>query len=188
LPTSEQDNLMKPPFEGLLGDTCETRLLQFLLPMYGIEFDMAELVEEIGLTRQSIAKAMNKFAERGMVKIRKEGRTPLYSINEDSPLVKRLEDFDNSLIESMIGPAEFRKIHEAHEKHARAPTLTAAGQGTKKVQFRHDASRDDVPCVASPPGKYLKKRVQSGYKPLFSLDFSEYLASFRQKKHMDGRS
>ena len=100
---------MKPPFEGLLGDTCETRLLQFLLPMYGIEFEMAELVEEIGLTRQSIAKAMNKLADRGMVKIRKEGRTPLYSIDEDSPLVKRLEDFDNTLIESMIGPAEFAK-------------------------------------------------------------------------------
>jgi hypothetical protein len=38
---------MKQPFEGLFGDTCETRLLQFLLPMYGIEFDMAELTEEI---------------------------------------------------------------------------------------------------------------------------------------------
>ena len=93
---------MRQPFEGLLGDTCETRLLQFLLPMYGIEFEMAELVEEIGLTRQSIAKAMKKFVDRGMVKVRREGRTPLYSINEDSPLVKHLEDFDNSLIESIV--------------------------------------------------------------------------------------
>ena len=103
---------MKPPFEGLFGDTCETRLLAFLLPMYGIEFEMAELVVEIGLTRQSIAKATKKFAERGMITIRKEGRTPLYSINEKSPLVQRLEDFDNSLIESMIGPEEFTRIRK----------------------------------------------------------------------------
>jgi DNA-binding MarR family transcriptional regulator len=118
---------MKQPFEGLFGDTCETRLLQFLLPMYGIEFDMAELTEEMKLTRQSIAKAMKKFSDRGMVKIRKEGRTWLYSINEESPLVKRLEDFDNSLIESMIGPAEFKKILESHEKRVPAILLKVAG-------------------------------------------------------------
>ena len=52
---------MKQPFEGLFGDTCETRLLQFLLPMYGIEFDMADLTGEIKLTRQAISKAMKKL-------------------------------------------------------------------------------------------------------------------------------
>ena len=107
---------MKQPFEGLFGDTCETRLLQFLLPLYGIEFEMTDLTEEIKLTRQSISKAIKKFSDRGMVKIRKEGRTWLYSINEESTLVKRLEDFDNSLIESMIGEVEFRKIQTNHEK------------------------------------------------------------------------
>jgi DNA-binding MarR family transcriptional regulator len=111
---------MKQPFGGLFGDTCETRLLQFLLPMYGIEFDMTELTEEIGLTRQSIAKAMKKFSDRDMVRIRKEGRTWLYSINEESPLVKRLEDFDNALIESMIGEVECRNIQATHGKRKRA--------------------------------------------------------------------
>ena len=99
---------MKQPFEGLFGDTCETRLLQFLLPMYGIEFEMADLTRQIKLSRQSISKVMNKLSDRGMVKIRKEGRTWLYSINKESPLVKRLEDFDNTLIESMVGPEVFR--------------------------------------------------------------------------------
>lgn len=119
---------MKLPFEGLFGDTCETRLLQFLLPMYGIEFDMADLVKEIGLTRQSIAKAMNKFAAKGMVKIRKEGRTPRYSINEDSHLVKRLEEFDNTLIASIIGEEEFRKIEEAYEKSVRERQKKGTGR------------------------------------------------------------
>lgn len=112
--------IMKQPFGGLFGDTCETRLLQFLLPMYGIEFEMVDLTEEIKLTRQSVSKAMKKFSERGMVKIRKEGRTWLYSINEESPLVKRLEDFDNALIESMIGEGEFRKFQTTHGKRKRA--------------------------------------------------------------------
>ena len=152
---------MKQPFEGLFGDTCETRLLQFLLPMYGIEFDMAELTEEIKLTRQSIAKAMKKFSDRGMVKIRKEGRTWLYSINEESPLVKRLEDFDNSLIESMVGPEEFKKIQNAHEKHFRASSSKASGEGIKKVQFQHDPAGEVVPCVASRAGNYRTKKGRS---------------------------
>jgi DNA-binding transcriptional ArsR family regulator len=140
---------MKPPFEGLLGDTCETRLLAFLLPMYGIEFEMADLVEEIGLTRQSIAKAMNKFAARGMVKIRRDGRTPLYSINEESPLVKRLEDFDNSLVESMIGPEEFVKIRTAKKEPAR------------KTGAPYSPAPAKVSGVASPKEKYrvTKRRV-----------------------------
>jgi len=149
---------MKQPFEGLFGDTCESRILQFLLPMYGIEFDMAELTEEIQLTRQSIAKAMKKFSNRGMVKIRKEGRTWLYSINEESSLVKRLEDFDNSLIESMIGLAEFKKILKSHEKHVPAISLKVAGHGRSKIQFRHDDYGNEAPCVASRPGTYLKEK------------------------------
>jgi len=149
---------MKQPFEGLFGDTCETRLLQFLLPMYGIEFDMAELTGEIKLTRQSISKAMKKFSDRGMVKIRKEGRMWLYSINEESPLVKRLEDFDNSLIESMVGEEEFKKIRNAHGKRVPAIKIKVAGHGRSKIQFRHDDSGNEAPCVASRPGTYLKEK------------------------------
>jgi len=149
---------MNQPFEGLLGDTCETRLLQFLLPMYGIEFDMAELVEEIGLTRQSIAKAMNKFACRGMVKIRKEGRTPLYSINEDSPLVKRLEDFDNSLIEAMVGPGVLEPVTGKKEKSVCIAGPKLIMKGTGKMKISYDQSGERVSGVASRPAKYLAEK------------------------------
>ncbi len=150
---------MKQPFEGLLGDTCETRLLQFLLPMYGIEFDMAGLVEETGLTRQSVAKVMNKFAARGMVKIRKEGRTPLYSINEDSPLVKRLEDFDNSLIESMVGSEVFTRIPDRRAKPAPPTEVKMVMKGTGKPRISYNKTGEKISGVASRKEKYsVKKR------------------------------
>jgi DNA-binding MarR family transcriptional regulator len=129
---------MKQPFEGLFGDTCETRLLQFLLPMYGIEFDMSDLIDEVKLTRQSISKAMKKFSSRGMVKIRKEGRTWLYSINEDSSLVKRLEDFDNSLIETMIGEEKFREIEKTHEKRMRVFEMGLIRNEDEKISLLQD--------------------------------------------------
>lgn len=145
---------MKVPFEGLLGDTCETRLLQFLLPMYGIEFDMAELVEEIGLTRQSIAKAMNKFAAKGMVKVRKEGRTPLYSINEASLLVKRLEDFDNSLIESMVGSEMFRPVREkkSDAAHPAGRNVAVPATGRNRISYSHHGEK--ISGVASRRTRY----------------------------------
>jgi len=129
---------MQQPFEGLFGDTCETRLLQFLLPMYGIEFDMNELKDEVKLTRQSISKALKKFSERGMVNIRKDGRTWLYSINEKSSLIQRLEDFDNSLIESMIGVEEFRKIEKTHEKRMRVAAMESQKVPAEKIPFQQD--------------------------------------------------
>jgi predicted transcriptional regulator len=151
--------IMKQPFEGLFGDTCETRLLQFLLPMYGIEFDMADLTEEIKLTRQSISKAMKKFSDKGMVKIRKDGRTWLYSINEESPLVKRLEDFDNSLIESMVGAEEFEKIQQADSKRVRIVHLTEEGFGKSKIEsLRQGSFRDEVRGVASRDRTYRTKK------------------------------
>ena len=151
---------MKLPFEGLFGDTCETRLLQFLLPMYGIEFDMAELTGEVGLTRQSVAKAIKKFSDRGMVKIRKEGRTPLYSINEESPLVRRLEDFDNSLIESMIGEGEFRKTAVPDTRQVRGSLKKAAGRGSKKAPHRFGTSVNAVPVVAERTATYRSKKTK----------------------------
>ena len=153
---------MKQPFEGLFGDTCETRLLQFLLPMYGIEFDMADLTDEVRLTRQSIAKAMKKFSDRGMVKIRREGRTWLYSINEQSPLVKRLEDFDNSLIEAMVGPDRFAGIQKDDNKPVQASPRKEQGRRTENASLRYHAPREEVPCIASSSGTYPGKRSRVG--------------------------
>jgi DNA-binding transcriptional ArsR family regulator len=157
---------MKQPFEGLFGDTCETRLLQFLLPMYGIEFHMTELVKEIGLTRQSIAKAMNKFAARGMVKIRKEGRTPLYSINEDSQLVKRLEDFDNSLIELMMGPEVFRLARKVQIKAVRRTIPKLLMEGTGEMRISCGERADKVAGVASRNESYSVRKRPAGGKTI----------------------
>jgi hypothetical protein len=155
---------MKQPFGGLFGDTCETRLLQFLLPMYGIEFDMADLTEEIGLTRQSISKAMNKFSGRDMVKIRKDGRTWLYSINEESPLVKRLEDFDNSLIESMVGPEVFRPNEKEQTKTVRTAGSKLVMKEMEKIKISYGQPGEKVSGVASRSEAYSVKKRAAGNK------------------------
>ena len=38
-------------FEGLLGNNCELRMLEYLLPLDGMDFNITELAEEVGVSR-----------------------------------------------------------------------------------------------------------------------------------------
>ncbi|WP_292545214.1 winged helix-turn-helix domain-containing protein [Methanoregula sp.] len=116
--------------------------------MYGIEFVMTDLEEEVKFTRQSISRALKKFSERGMITIRKEGRTWYYSINENSSLVQRIEDFHNSLVESIVGEEKIREFEDKYEKSVRASVSSTPKQSIKKVVFRHDTSGEIASGVA----------------------------------------
>ncbi|MEN6610216.1 MAG: hypothetical protein ABFC24_05185, partial [Methanoregulaceae archaeon] len=78
------------------------------------------------------------------------------SINEESPLVKRLEDFDNSLIESMVGPEEFRKIRKSHNDPVHANVPGVAGHEKEMSLYQHPGS-GKIPCVSGSTGKYRTK-------------------------------
>ena len=39
------------PFEGLLGNNCELRMLEYLLPFDGMDFNITELTEEVGVSK-----------------------------------------------------------------------------------------------------------------------------------------
>jgi DNA-binding MarR family transcriptional regulator len=51
---------MSGPFEGLLGNNCELRMLEYLLPLEGVEFNIAELAEEIGVSRATATRIIDK--------------------------------------------------------------------------------------------------------------------------------
>jgi len=132
--------------------------------MYGIEFVMADLEEEVQFTRQSISKALKKFSDRGMIHIRKDGRTWYYSINENSPLVRRIEDFHNSLVESIVGEEKFREFEETYQKSIRTSVSRAPKQTMKKVMFRHGTSGESASGVASREASYSVRKKPVGKK------------------------
>ena len=132
--------------------------------MYGIEFVMADLEEEVQFTRQSISKALKKFSDRGMITIRKDGRTWYYSINENSPLVKRIEDFHNSLVESIVGEEKFREFEETYEKSIRPSVSRAPKQAMKKIVLSHNPSSEIASGVASRSESYSVRKKPAGRK------------------------
>ncbi len=93
---------MNRPFEKVLGNTCEMRLLEFLLPLSDMEFNITELAEETGVSRVTVGRVVKKFVTWEILN-RSTGKIPMYSINPESPIVKSIEILNNSIIELIAG-------------------------------------------------------------------------------------
>ena len=55
--------MMSSPFEKILGNTCEMRIIEFLLPLEDLEFNITELAEESGVSRVTAGKVIKKFVK-----------------------------------------------------------------------------------------------------------------------------
>lgn len=111
---------MVKPFEGLLGNNCELRMLEYLLPLQGIEFSIAELAEEVGVSSITTTRIVKKFVKWGVLKSpRTIGNTAYYSINYESAIVKSVEQFNNVLIENILGDETLYDIHDYWEQMQR---------------------------------------------------------------------
>lgn len=113
---------MTMPFEGLLGNNCELRMLEYLLPLEGVEFSIVELAKEVGVSRVAAIRIINKFTEWRVLKPpRTVGNIAYYSINHESPIVRSIEQFNNSLIENILGEEKLYEIHDYWEAHSMMP-------------------------------------------------------------------
>lgn len=123
---------MLKPFEGLFGNNCELRTLEYLLPLEGLEFNVTELAEEVGISRPSATKTIKIFLEWGLIKSRKQGEN-YYSINYESPIVKNILQLNNLLIEKMLGDDVLYEIHDYLE--SKKP-LSGTADATNSLEMR----------------------------------------------------
>lgn len=111
--------MKRKPFEGVFGNTAELRLLEFLIPLEGLPFNLSELAEEAGVSRPTVQKVVEKFLEHGVLKItKKQGNTKFYEINPNSPFVFLFEEINNALIEEMLDEDTLREIRTYWENRA----------------------------------------------------------------------
>lgn len=113
---------MTRPFEGVFGNTCELRLLEYLLPLDGMKFNVTELSEEAGVSRVTAGRVVKKFVDWGILNADNR-RVTQYSINRSSPIVKSLETMNNALIGRMLGDNEVREIRDYLKKHRKETHL-----------------------------------------------------------------
>ncbi len=127
---------MNRPFEKVLGNTCEMRLLEFLLPLSDMEFNITELAEETGVSRVTVGRVVKKFVTWEILN-RSTGKIPMYSINPESPIVKSIEILNNSIIELMLGEERTQEIWDyIREQNNRS--MKPQGTLTNDVESRNN--------------------------------------------------
>lgn len=104
---------MVKPFGGILGNNSELRTIQYLLPFKNMEFNITELAEEVGVSRQTISKVVKNFVEFGILNVSCErSGVKYYQLDRTSPFVTLFGDLNNRLVEHMLGDEVLYQIHE----------------------------------------------------------------------------
>ena len=103
---------MKKPFEGLLGNCDELKIIEYLLPLEGIEYNITELAKDLELSKSSVTEIVDKFVTWKLLKSRTEENITYYCIDLESPIVKTIVQFNNALIEHILGDEILYEIHD----------------------------------------------------------------------------
>ncbi|NLM28822.1 MAG: winged helix-turn-helix transcriptional regulator [Methanomicrobiales archaeon] len=107
---------MTRPFEGVFGNTCELRLIEFLLPLDGMHFNTTELAEEAGVSRVTAGRVVKKLVDWGIL-IATSDPIPRYSIDPASQIVQSIDIMNNALIGRMLDEEKSREIQNSPGEH-----------------------------------------------------------------------
>ena len=91
---------MANPFEGILGNTVELRILERLIASPRMEFNIADLSRMVEVHRDSASKAIQKLLKWNILEKMEYG--PRFRLNEQEPLVVALKAFNDSIIIQMF--------------------------------------------------------------------------------------
>jgi DNA-binding transcriptional regulator GbsR (MarR family) len=99
------------PFEKVFGDTSELRVIQFLLPMNGLEFNISDIARGADVSRQALNNVVKKLLKWNVLKITsKHGNANYYALNGKSGFIEAFENLNNRIIEQMLGEETLAEI------------------------------------------------------------------------------
>jgi hypothetical protein len=110
------------PFEGVFGDTSELKVIQFLLPLSDLEFNISEIARSIGVSRQTLEPVIKKLTKWNVLKVvSKHGNARYYAMNKNSGFIEAFENLNNCIIEQMLGEGTLSQIEQYCQEHS--PTI-----------------------------------------------------------------
>lgn len=81
------------------GNHPMLKIIDFLIDNKPFDYSKKQIMEESGISKATLFKYFDKLEGSGVVKIsRTFGKTKLYRINIESPVVKRIIDLEMSII------------------------------------------------------------------------------------------
>ncbi len=76
-----------------LGDSPKLRITDFFIDNPLFDFTKKEVIEALGMSKQTFYKYFSDLEEYGIVKVsRRIGKAKLYRVNPESPMVKMLNE------------------------------------------------------------------------------------------------
>ncbi|MEM3601465.1 MAG: winged helix-turn-helix domain-containing protein [Candidatus Bathyarchaeia archaeon] len=93
-----------------LGDSPKLRIVDFFLDNPLFDFTKKEVIEALGMSKQTFYKYFPELEEFGIVKVsRKIGKAKLYRVNAEHPLVKMLREYEFKLSKETAEKAKMKK-------------------------------------------------------------------------------
>lgn len=83
-----------------MGRSPKLRIIDFLLDNAMFDFSKKEIIEETGMSKKTFYKYWDDIENSGIVKeTRKFGKAQLYQIDKQNPVVKKLIELEEALID-----------------------------------------------------------------------------------------
>lgn len=99
------------PFEGVFGNNSELKVIQFLLPLSDLEFNISEIARNVGVSRQTLEPVIKKLVKWNVLKVvSRHGNARYFAMNKDSGFVEAFENLNNCIIEQMLGEETLSQI------------------------------------------------------------------------------
>lgn len=101
----------------VFGYSPQMRILNYPLDFPTNDFTKKEIIQAVGMSKQTFYKYFDNLAESGMVKVsRSIGKAKLYKVDRSNPMIRTITEFEKNL--SM-------QIAEQQEAKAK-PSITTA--------------------------------------------------------------
>lgn len=90
----ESDSLIATVF----GHSPQMRILNYLLDFPTNDFTKKDIIQALGMSKQTFYKYFDNLEDTGMVKVNRSiGKAKLYKIDRSSPMVKTITEFERKL-------------------------------------------------------------------------------------------
>ncbi|MEM2940868.1 MAG: winged helix-turn-helix domain-containing protein [Thermoproteota archaeon] len=95
------------------GASPKLRIIDFFLDNLLFDFTKKEIIEALGMSKQTFYKYFADIEENGLVNVsRKIGKAKLYKINLDNPIVRMLRESETQLSLQMAQREAKKKLVE----------------------------------------------------------------------------
>lgn len=82
-----------------LGENPLFRIVDFLIENKGLDFSKKEIIEGAGISRASLFNCWDQLESQEIVVVKRQfGKTRLYSLNSENPIVRKLLELESVLI------------------------------------------------------------------------------------------